>query len=179
VSQGLILLEGRKAALFAVLLFCLAFGLGLDGVHPDLIDVLIMTGLEVPSSAPLVFPGGPVVQTTPSTTEEDAAEEEEDPGGKGEPDCITDRSLTAGAVYPGLCQEKERQVEDEGEHSHRCGKAGDAGAATCGGDFSDMCEETEDSRSCGQGECDDVEDEAVCDPFDEDVGDFDLGVISE
>lgn len=42
-----------------------------------------------------------------------------------------------------------------------------------------MSEETENGRSCGQDECDDVENEAVCYPFDDYVRDLDLGIISE
>ena len=121
-----------------------------------------MTRLKVSCSAPLVAPGWPVAHTTPSTTEKYAAEEEESPGGDGEPDGVTNRSLTSIAVYPGLCQEKESKVKDEGKHGHGCGETGDAGATTRQGDLSDMCEETEDSRSSGQDECDDVEDKTVC-----------------
>lgn len=42
-----------------------------------------------------------------------------------------------------------------------------------------MGEETEDSRTCGQDECDDVENKAVCYPFDDYIGDLDLGVVAE
>lgn len=55
-SQGLELLEGRKAALFAILLFSLTFRLGFDGVHPDAINILIITGFEIPSTAPTAPP---------------------------------------------------------------------------------------------------------------------------
>ena len=42
-----------------------------------------------------------------------------------------------------------------------------------------MREKTEHSRSCGQDECDNVEDKAVRYPFDNDIGNLDLCVISE
>ena len=42
-----------------------------------------------------------------------------------------------------------------------------------------MCEETEHGRSGGQSKRDDVEDEAVCYPFDNHVGELDPSVISE
>ena len=87
--QGLILLEGWKAAFLAIFLFSLAFSLDFDGVHPELISVLIIARLEISSGTPAP-PGRSVTETTPSTTEEDAAEEEEDPGGDGEPDSVTD-----------------------------------------------------------------------------------------
>jgi len=138
-----------------------------------------MTRLEISGTALLVSPGWPTFQATPPTTEEDAAKEEEDPGGNGEPDGVTDRGATASAVYPGFCQEKESKVENEGDHSHSCGKARNAGAATCHRHFSDVCEETEDSRSCGQGERDDVKDETVRDPFDNYVGELDPGGVPE
>lgn len=138
-----------------------------------------MTRLEFSSSTPLGFPGWPVFQATPSTTEEDAAEEEEGPGGNGEPDGVTDHGATTSAVYPGLCQEKEGEIENEGNHSHSCGKTRNAGTATCHGHFSDVREETEYGRSRGQSECDDVKDKAISYPFDNNVGDFDLCVISE
>ena len=121
--QGLVFLEGGKATFLAILLFGLTFRLGLDGVHPHLIDVLVVTGFEIPCTAPLPFPGWPAIQTAPSTTEEDAAEKEEDPSGNSEPNGVTDRSTTTSAIDPGFCQEKERKVEDEGNHSHSCGKA--------------------------------------------------------
>lgn len=168
--QGLVFLEGRKATFFAILLFGLAFGLGFDGIHPHLIDVLIVTGLKVPCTASLAFPGWPAIETTPSTTEEDAAEKEEDPGSSSEPDGIAYSSAAPGTFDPGFCEEKEGKVEDEGDHSHSCGKARNAGAATRHGHFSDVGEETEHSRSSGQDERDDVEDEAVGYPFDDDVG---------
>lgn len=81
-------LERWQATFLAILLFSLAFRLGIDGVHPNLIDVLVVTGLEISSRAPPAPPGWPVAQTTPSTTEEEAAEEEEDPGGYSEPDGV-------------------------------------------------------------------------------------------
>ena len=137
-GQGLEFLEGGKTTFLAILLFSLTFRFGFDGVHPDLVDILIVTRLEITGATPLAFPGWSVAQTTPPATEEDAAEEEEDPGSDGKPDGIADRSATAGAVYPGFCQEKECQVEDEGDHSHSCGKAGNACAATRHRHFSDM-----------------------------------------
>ena len=42
-----------------------------------------------------------------------------------------------------------------------------------------MREETEGSRSSGQDECDDVEDETVGQPFGDYVGDLDFGVVPE
>ena len=42
-----------------------------------------------------------------------------------------------------------------------------------------MREKTEHSRSCGQDECDDMEDEAVCYPFYNHVGELDSGAVSE
>jgi hypothetical protein len=179
MGQRLEFLEGRKAALLAILLFGLTFRLGFDGVHPDLIDVLIMARLEISITVPLAFSGWPAVQATPPTTKEDAAKEEEDPGGEGKPDGVSDRGATASAVYPGFCQEKEGKVEDEGDHCHGCGKARNAGAATGHRHFSDMREETEDSRSSGQGECDDVKDETVCYPFDNHIGELDPGAVPE
>jgi len=138
-----------------------------------------MTRLEISGTALLPFPGWPAAQATPPTTEEDAAKEEKDPGGNSEPDGVTDRSATSSAVYPGFCQEKEGKVENEGNHSHSCGEARNAGAATCHRHFSDMREETEDGRSCGQGECDDVKDETVCYPFDNHVRELDRGGVPE
>ena len=111
--------------------------------------MFIIARLEVSRAAPLAFPRWPTAQTTSPTTEEDAAEEEENPGGDGEPDGVTDRSAAAGTVYPGLCQEEEREVEDEGNHSHSRGEAGNAGTATCHRHFSNMREEAEHSRACG------------------------------
>lgn len=177
--QGLVFLEGWKAGFLAILLFGLALRLGFDGVHPQLINVLIITRLEISGTAPLAFPRWPAVQTTSPTTEEDAAEEEEDPGSDGEPDGVTERSAAASTVYPGFCQEEERKVEDEGNHSHGCGEAGNAGTATRHGHLSNVREEAKDSRACGQSECDDVEDETVRYPFDDDIGKLNLCVVSE
>jgi hypothetical protein len=42
-----------------------------------------------------------------------------------------------------------------------------------------MCEETEESRSSGQDEGDNVEDEDVGYPFGDYIGDLDAGVITE
>lgn len=177
--QGLVFLEGRKTAFIAILLFSLAFRLGFDGVHPYLIDVWIITRLEISGTAPLAFPRWSAVQTTSPTTEEDAAEEEEDPGSDSEPDGVTDRSAAAGAVYPGFCQEEKGKVEDEGDHSHSCGEAGNAGTATCHGHFSNVGEKAERSRARGQNECNDVEDKTVRYPFNDDVGKLDPCVISK
>lgn len=178
-SQWFVFRESRKAALLAILLFGLTICFGFDGVHPYLIRVLIMTRLEIPRTTPLAFPGWPAAQTTSPTTKEDTTEEEEDPGDDGKPYGVTDCSAAARAVNPGFCQEEERKVEDESDHSHSCGEAGNTGAAACHGHFSDMGQETEHSRSCGQDECDDVKYEAVRDPFDNDVGKLDPGVVSE
>lgn len=90
VGQGLVLLEGWKAALLAIFLFSLTFRLGLDGIHPYLIDVLIVARLEVSSTAPLAFSGWSVTETAPSATKQEAAEKEEDPSGDGEPDGVSD-----------------------------------------------------------------------------------------
>jgi hypothetical protein len=178
--QRLVLLEGWQTTFVAILLFSLTFRLRFYSVQPDLINVLIVTRLEISSCAPPVFPSGwPIAQTAPPTTEEEAAEEEEDPGGDSEPDGVADWGLTTSTIDPGFCQEKEGKVEDEGEHSDGCGKTWDASATACGGDFSDMREETEDSRTCGQGECDDVENKAVCYPFNNYIGDLNLGVVPE
>jgi hypothetical protein len=144
-----------------------------------LINVLVVTGLEISRPAPFAFPRWPVAQTAPPTTEEDAAKEEKDPGSDGEPDGVTDRSAAAGAVYPGFCQEEERKVEDEGDHSHSCGEARNAGAATRHGHLSNVREEAEHSRACGQSKCDDMEDEAVRYPFDNNIGELDPCVIPE
>jgi hypothetical protein len=138
-----------------------------------------MTGFEISRTAPFAFPGRSVAQTTPSTAEEDAAEEEEDPGGEGEPNRDTDGGVAAGGLYPGFCQEEERKVEDERGHGHGRGKSRYASAATCHGYFADMCEETEHSRSGGQDERDDVEEEAVGYPFGNYVWNLKLGLISE
>lgn len=83
-------MEGREAVFFAILLFGLALRLGFDGVHPQLIDLLIIARLEISGTAPLAFPRWPAAQTTSATTEEDTTEEEEDPGGDSEPDGVTD-----------------------------------------------------------------------------------------
>lgn len=179
VSQGLGLLESRQATFLEILLFSLAFRLCFDSVHPDLINVLIITGLKISGCTPLAFPGRPIAQTTSPTTKEDAAEEEEDPCCDGEPYGVADRCLTASAVDPGLCQEKEREVKYEGQHGNSGGKTGDTGTATCRGDLSDMSKKTEDSGTCGQDECNDVEDETVCYPFGDYVGDLDSRVVPE
>lgn len=121
-----------------------------------------MTRLEISCTTPFATPGWPTVETAPPTTEEDAAEEEEGPGSKGEPEGVTNCGVATSAVDPGFCQEEKGKVEDKGDHRHSCGEAGYAGAATCHGDFTDMCEEAEHSRSGGQDKRDDVEDEAVC-----------------
>jgi len=42
-----------------------------------------------------------------------------------------------------------------------------------------MSEETEHGRSSGQDEGDDMEDEAVCYPFDNHIGELDPGFVSE
>ena len=179
VSQGLNLLESRQAACLAILLFSLAFRLCFDSVHPDLINVLIIAWLEISGCTPLAFPGWPIAQTTSPTTKEDAAEEEEDPCRDGEPYGVADRCLTASAFDPGPCQEEEREVKDEGQHGNSGGKTGDAGATTCRGDLSDMGKKTKDSRTRGQCEGNDVEDETVGYPFGDYVGDLDSRVVPE
>ena len=138
-----------------------------------------MTGLEISCTTPLALPRWPFVEATPSATKEDATEEEGGPGYDSEPDGVTERGITASAVYPGFGQEKEGKVEDESDHSHSCGEARYAGAATRHGHFTDVCEETEHGRSGGQSECDGVEDEAVRYPFNDNIGKLDLRVISE
>lgn len=42
-----------------------------------------------------------------------------------------------------------------------------------------MCKETKESRSSGQDERDNVEDETVCQPFGDDIGDLDPAVVPE
>ena len=138
-----------------------------------------MTRLEISRATPFVLSGWPAVETTPPTTEEDTAEEEEDPSGEGEPDGVADRGIATSAIYPGFCEEKKRDVEDEGDHSHSCGETRYTGAATRHGHFTDVCEETEDGRSGGQDECDDVEDEAVRYPFDNYIGNLYPGGVPE
>lgn len=160
-GQRLEFLEGRESTFLAILLFGLTVCLGLDGVHPNLIDILVVTWLEVASSTPSVFPRWSASQATPSTTEEDATEEKQDPGCEGEPDGDANRGFTTSTIYPGSCQEKEGEVEDEGDHCNGRSKAGDASTTTRRGNFSDVGEKTEDSGPSCQDECDDVEDEAV------------------
>lgn len=74
-SQGLDLLESGQATFLAVFLLSLTFRLGFDGVHPDLVNILIITRLEITGRTPLAFPGWSITQTTPPAAEENTAEE--------------------------------------------------------------------------------------------------------
>lgn len=82
-------------------------------------------------------------------------------------------------VHAGFGHVEEDDVEDEGNKRDGRRETGYEGAAVRHGHLADMCEEAEHGGDCGEDQGDDVQDEGIGDPLDQDVGDLDAGIISK
>ena len=126
-------------------------------------------------------PPRPINNTTLSKHIKTPCAEETYPRREGEPDCVSDGG---GSVFDfvdaGFGEEEEDDVEDEGEEGEGAGGAGHACGAACEAHFADVGEEAEEGGDACAAESDDVDEESVGEPFDDDGGDLGEGdVVAE
>ena len=171
------LLERRQANL-ALLLASFAVCFSLDSIEAHLLCVRVLRHAVAIASPP--SPRWTTPDAAPADGVEAAGEEQEEPGSESEPDGHADLCLASiDGIDTRLGEEEEYEIEDESDECDGCCKPGHAGTAVGHRHLTNMSEEAEDGGDGGEAEGDDVQDEGVGEPFDDDVGDLDGEVVAD
>lgn len=168
--RWVIFVEGRQANL-GLRLTSLAICLCLYSVEAHLFIGVVSTFIDGRAD----FSSPCVARTASNATSANAieatAEEEKNPGSESQPNCVSNRCGTAlHGIHARFCYEKDGNVKDKGYESDGGSKSGYATAEAAHGHLTNMSKKAKNGSDSSEAKSDDVENEDISEPFDDDLG---------